>query len=173
VIVRYSYGSHAYVHGFLLIETIVYSFMLILLSLLSMSCATHVYMSTHQTLKRAHHYAQLSATLDTLMAALAQAPCHKAGWKMVTPRQQIWSTMNGDIGFENTDHGIVRSQGQFDSKKNRWLKRTSSLLPYKSTYTLELINEDTPCIYLIKLSIIGFDQQFITTTIALRSAGWL
>jgi len=160
-------------YGFLLIETMVYSFILILLSLLSMLYATHLYMNTHNILARQHQYVQLSTALDLLVADLSRASSQKNGWHLITPEQHIWSTMHKDVGLENTQRGIVRSEGHFDRKQQKWIKRTRSLLPSNNRYMLEFINEDALCIYLIKIAIQESEGQSLTRTLALRSAGEL
>lgn len=155
--------------GFMVLETMIYSFVLILLAVLSMTYATQVYRCTQQALEVQRQYAQLWVTLDTCMRDLVQAPLHKASWKRATKTEHIWSTTHADVGLATTPHGIIRSQGTFDTKKQTWTKRTKSFLPPGIAYTLEPVSQDEQCIYLVDLTITDSDNRHVATSIALRS----
>lgn len=154
--------------GFVLIEVMVSSCVLVLLAVLSMSYAAHVYLQTCQMLQMGTRFVQMQVALDVLAGDITQAPVHKTAWKVATATEQVWTTGRGDVGFENTGHGMVRSHGTFDGKKQAWIKRTKSFFPPGLSYRVEPVNQDQACIYLVSVTM-RCDQQSVTTSVALRS----
>lgn len=154
--------------GFVLIEVMVSSCVLVVLAVLSMSYAAHVYLQTCQMLQMGTRYVQMQVALDVLAGDITQAPARKTAWKVATATKQVWTTGKGDVGFENTDHGMVRSHGAFDGKKQAWIKRTKSFFPQGLSYRVEPVNQDQACIYLVSITM-QCDQQRAATSVALRS----
>ena len=158
--------------GFVLIEVMVSSCVLVVLTVLSMSYAAHVYLQTCQMLQMGTRYVQMQVALDVVARDITQAPVRKTAWKVVTATEQVWTTSRGDVGFENTRHGIVRSHGAFDGKKQAWIKRTKSFFPQGLSYMIEPINQDQACIYLVSVTM-RCNQQCVKTSVALRSGACL
>ncbi len=145
--------------GFILFETMLSLFILVVLSIVSMSYAVDLYMRTTHALAMQQQNAQLAMILDLIADDLACAPMDKAAWKRATAQQTIWATAYGDVGFENTHKGIVRSKGVFDHAAQRWVERTRSYLPPGIWYQIEVASDDSTHIFLVDLTVNGRQQQ--------------
>lgn len=159
--------------GFILFETMLSLFILVVVSIVSMSYAVDLYMRTTHALAMQQQNAQLAMILDLIADDLACAPMDKAAWKRATAQQTIWATAYGDVGFENTDKGIVRSQGVFDYTGQRWVKRTRSYLPPGIWYQIDVASDDSMHIFLVDLTVWTTDKRQAATTVALRSGARL
>lgn len=155
--------------GFVLIEVMVSSCVLVVLAVLSMSYAARVYLQTCQMLQVGTRYVQMQVVLDVLARDVSQAPIYKRLWPLTTSTQHVWTTVHGDVGFENTSRGIVRSKGVFDSTRKKWVRRTKSFFPSEMSYTLVPVSQDHASVYLVCLKITSVSKQCVTTTVALRS----
>ncbi len=49
-------------------------------------------------------------------------------WHRSTHTELIWHTNNGDIGWQNNNQSLMRTEGIFSSKNNRWLKKSTITL---------------------------------------------
>ncbi|MBS1986327.1 hypothetical protein JST99_00130 [Candidatus Dependentiae bacterium] len=154
--------------GFMLLETMLSIFMLIVVSLLSMSYAVDLSMRMTQLLTAQQNDAQLAMVLDLIADDLACAPAHTT-WKRATEQETIWTTAYGDVGFENRNKGIVRSKGTFDHAAQRWVERTRSYLPLGIWYRIDGARDDSAHISLVDLTVWTADRRQAATTITVRS----
>lgn len=139
--------------GFILIELMMYSGLLIFIVVIVMSYAAQSHLHINKQIGEASLYAHMSASLDRCMFDVSQSSSSKQLWKVATDKAHIWSTALGDIGWENTSKGLVRSQGYYDAQVSRWVTRTRSFFQATMLYQLDMIDETDTHIGAVKVTL--------------------
>lgn len=139
--------------GFILIELMIYSGLLIFIVVIVMSYAAQSHLHINKQIGESNLYAHMSVALDTFVSDVAQASSSKQLWKVATDKAHIWSTASGDIGWENTPKGLVRSQGHYNVHASKWVTRTRSFFQTTVLYHLTMIDETATHIGAIKVTL--------------------
>lgn len=155
--------------GFMLIELILYSVALAGIVMMLMSYAATFHAHIVAQARACTDYAHACAVSDLLMHDIQQASADKTLWKVIRDGYYVWTTPDGDIGWENTEQGVVRSSGSYDVLNNTWTQREHALIAAASfacTITPHIQAQIIPAVDSVVCSKEG---ATVRNTIALRS----
>jgi hypothetical protein len=149
--------------GYMLIELMLYSALLITALVMAMSYAVQSHLQTSSYYQRAALYAHMMVVLDRLVDDLLTAPASLSTWKLVTPTAHIWYNGVEDVGWQTTAEGIVRLQGRYTSSEKRWTTKSISFFHPALSYTLEPLQMVCNATTLLCVTVCASQEQLKAT----------
>jgi hypothetical protein len=136
-------------NGYSLISLLIYLTAFLYISVIIFQYYLNIQRTSKNIYKLVTEQMLLEIISDLMIKDIQRAPAEIILWKEVGPENVIWTNKGKDIGWKVEKSFLVRSEGNYDKKKNRWITRT------KSSVALRIKN--------IKITM-GYAQDYRTIT---------
>lgn len=114
--------------GFTLLELLIYILFLSFIALAAATLMVRLWQASSNRHKKQESLITLYTAYDMLLRDIHQATADREQWKEVDKECIIWRTKRGDVGWQREDEQLVRREGRYHKKKNRWSKQTKNLI---------------------------------------------
>ncbi|HEV2916479.1 MAG TPA: hypothetical protein VGW78_01920 [Candidatus Babeliales bacterium] len=114
--------------GFLLISLCIYLLCFGLLLLGTIRLFLPALLGMHTCHKKTHTILDMQNVADVLLHDLWQATSDKKQWYIYNNTTLLWQSDNDAISWVNTPEGIMRMQGEYDSRRHVWHKKIQNLI---------------------------------------------
>lgn len=160
--------------GYMLIELMLYSSLLVTALVMAMSYAVQSHIQTSSYYQKAALYAHMTVVLDRLADDLVTAPASLHTWKLVAPTTHIWHNGVQDVGWQNTPEGIIRLQGRYTLAEKGWTTKNISFFHPALSYTIEPLRTACTATSLLCVTISATQEQLmVTRSVALHQGSML
>ena len=130
-------------HGFSAVELLLYIAIMTVLMGLTTTAVLYDYMRALAAMRSLHEFSMLSTAQDVFVQDMYCASDHVDAWYQPDDHTIIARCGATDVGWTLKRARLVRASGRYDSNKQRWIKRSASVMATGVTRCMFTLIPDT------------------------------